>query len=286
MNTMRTVGQVAGFSLMVAPMALIGQSAFATPTCPTTTPAATLVAPGICEVAFTEAGDYTFTAPAGITKLQAVVVGGGASAWLFNGLYGGGGGDVQFFDDVDFSAPVEITVGAGGIYDGGIGEDSALNGELVSGGQSAGSSGNGNELYGMNGYGAAGAGAGGDAPSGDTPGVGVKASEIANGSNLFPAIDGELAFGAGGDSIVELNTSIDETPAIPGNGGNGVSLYDDGGWIYGGEDGVDGAVFLRWAPPTPLASTGVDGAGILAAGASLVAGGVVLAATRRRTQRA
>lgn len=284
-STVRNIGQVVGASLVLSPIALVGQPAFAAGSCQTTTPEATLVAPGVCEVAFTEAGDYTFTAPSGIDKLQAVVIGGGSAAWLYNGLYGGGGGDVQFFDDVDFSAPVEITVGAGGEYDGGNGDDSVLNGDVVSGGLSEGRSGNENEGFGYGvDYGAAGAGAGGDAPSSDVPGVGIAASDIAGGSDLFPATDSELDFGAGGDTVTGVDVPVDETPDIPGNGGNGRLITDDGGWLYSGDDGVSGAVYLRWS--IGLAATGFDANGLALGGVAVAAGGAVIAASRRRAQRA
>jgi hypothetical protein len=286
----RTVGHVTGVSLMLAPVALVGNSAFAAGSCQTTIPAATLVSAGICEVSFTEAGDFTFTAPSGIAKLQAVVVGGGSAAWsAANNLYGGGGGDVEFFDDVDVSTPIEIVVGAGGEYDSGVGEDSEINGDVVNGGDYSGISGNGNDwatdpVY-VNFV--AGGGAGGDAPSEALGGPGLKASEVAAGSDLFPASANELEFGAGGDSITAYNTTISSAPDVPGHGGNAtvadtLSIAPD--TILTGDDGRDGAVYLRWSPG--LAATGVDADELALGAVSLIAGGAIVVASRRRAQRA
>jgi hypothetical protein len=285
----RTVGHVTGVSLMLAPVALVGTSAFAAGSCQTTTPTATLVAPGICEVAFTEAGDFSFTAPSGIAKLQAVVVGGGSGAWnAANNLYGGGGGAVEFFDDVDVSAPIEIVVGAGGEYNSGVGEDSEINGDVVNGGDYSGISGNGNvwatdPVY-VNFV--AGGGAGGDAPSEALGGPGLKASEIAAGSDLFPASASEPEFGAGGDSITAYNTTIASTPDVPGHGGNAMgadTLSSPPNVYMSADDGRDGAVFLRWS--TGLAATGFDADELALGAVSLIAGGAIVVASRRRAHR-
>lgn len=282
----RTVGHVTGVSLMLAPVALVGTSAFAAGSCQTTTPAATTVAPGICEVAFTEAGEFTFTAPSGIAKLQAVVVGAGAAAWQdAAGIYGGGGGDVEFFDGVDISTPIEIVVGAGGEYDGGVGEDSEINGDVVDGGSLNGGSGNGNASFNGMEFGA-GAGAGGNATSEQVGGAGVSASDVAVGSDLFPAVSGEAEFGAGGDAPNTYNVDIGITPEIPGNGGNARQLVPNmgpGSTLYG-DDGRDGAVFLRWS--TGLAATGFDADELALGAVSLIAGGAIVVASRRRAQRA
>jgi hypothetical protein len=276
-TTLRATGQITGLSLIVAPLALVGQSAFATATCQTTTPAATLVAPGVCGVEFTEAGDYTFNAPSGITKLHAVVVAGGASAQDYFGIYGGGGGDVQFFDVVDFDQPIDLTVGAGGQWSSANGDDSILNGDIVPGGWMTNSGNNNSEACDMNSeFFCAGGGAGGDAPSRVDGGAGVLASDVAGNSDLFPEIDGEPEFGAGGDAILDGSSTIEDTPNIPGHGGNAFSQSTGG-------DGIDGAVYLRWpAPADSLASTGFDVTSGIAAAGAVTAGAAILVATRRR----
>ena len=282
----RSVGHVTGVSLMLAPVALVGTSAFAAGSCQTTTPAATTVAPGICEVAFTEAGEFTFTAPSGIAKLQAVVVGGGSAAWTDEaGVYGGGGGDVEFFDDVDVSAPIDIVVGRGGTFDDGIGADSEINGDVVDGGGVGGTSGNGYPSFNGAEFGA-GAGAGGSATSEQVAGPGVSASEVAVGGSLFPATVGEPEFGAGGVAPNAYSVDVGATPEIPGNGGNARQLVPNmgpGSTLYG-DDGRDGAVFLRWS--TGLAATGFDADELALGAVSLIAGGAIVVAARRRAQRA
>ncbi|MEY4477407.1 MAG: hypothetical protein RJA31_911 [Actinomycetota bacterium] len=276
----RTVGHVTGLSLIVAPLALVGQSAFATATCQTTTPAATLVAPGVCGVEFTEAGDYTFNAPSGITKLHAVVAGGGSAAWSALGLYAGGGGDVQFFDVTDFDEPLELTVGAGGDADVNEGEDSVLNGSVVSGGGSTGFSGNGNDPVNASNQFGSGGGSAGDAVSLGVGGPGVTPSEVAGDSVLFPEIDGEPELGTGGSSITDSSQTIDSAPDDPGHGGNVTTELT-------GDNGNDGAVYLRWpAPADSLASTGFDATSGIAAAGAVAAGAAILVATRRRAVRA
>ncbi len=87
-------------------------SAF-TGTCPTTVPAATLVADGVCEVRMTASG--SFTPPAGIAKLSAVLVGaGGGAAYTTDGFYAGDGGSVTYIDSVSLAGPIPVVVGVGG----------------------------------------------------------------------------------------------------------------------------------------------------------------------------
>ena len=83
-------------------------SAFAAGECGT---GATLVADGICEVTFLETPDSAWTPPAGITKLQALLVGaGGSGNHDGSDPYGGGAGGVQLYELATTGA-VTIRVG-------------------------------------------------------------------------------------------------------------------------------------------------------------------------------
>ncbi|HXR45617.1 MAG TPA: hypothetical protein VN759_12455, partial [Pseudolysinimonas sp.] len=82
--------------------------------CPDTTPAAVLVADGICEVRFTASG--VFTPPAGIATLSGILVGGGGGAISFDPVYivAGKGGAVLAVDALPVDGDLEIEIGIGG----------------------------------------------------------------------------------------------------------------------------------------------------------------------------
>lgn len=243
----RHVAAFAGLGIAAAPLIATSTPALATDPCGTSDPAATEVSAGICEVAFSSAGDFTFTAPTGVAKLTAVIVGAGGGSGADNtGAYAGGGGNVVYVGSVDVGAPVAITVGLGA--DGGPqGESSSVNADVATGGYSgmntptgpcdcAGTSGNGNAgSYYWNGANDTGAGGGaGGAAFLDAPGLGMSASNVANDTELWPALAGEPLYGAGGNASINPGS-------IVGNAG-------DGAIADGVSAGNDGLVILRWAP--------------------------------------
>ena len=72
--TLKAAGSLlASAGVASAAMAMVPGVAFAATDCGT----GTEVSSGICEKAYTTAGDYTFTAPSGVTKVSAILVGGG-----------------------------------------------------------------------------------------------------------------------------------------------------------------------------------------------------------------
>ena len=244
-----------------------------------------LVGDDICQVTYYIPGEFTWDVPSGVDQIAAIVIGGGAGSSAGVVGYGGGAGEVEFYNNVVLQGEdsVSVTVGSGGDSAvggwGDDGEDSVLsdagNTVVASGGHGDGTSGSGYSSTTAAGradtY-------GGGAKNGATdqgPGEGFLTSEtgFAPASDLFPE-------------------NVDSM--VLGQGGSGVSVPTEGGYGWGGssngtsdlEDGYDGAVIFRWFIPeaasTPLASTGVDAApmGIAAAG-MLVAGGVGLAIARR-----
>lgn len=243
--------------------------------CPTPS---VLIAPGICQVVFTTSG--TFTAPSGVTKLTAVVVGGGGGAYTFtSNTYGGGAGEVVYTDAIALTGDSAVVVGAGGSHL----TAPPMNGELSSigssvqalGGEGApwfsfvgGTSGNGNIGAALTSGGGGGGGARAAATSAGV-GTGYKLSEIPGvDSSLWPtstdvAIDPTVGMGGLG------NVASPPTPASPFGFGGGL----------GNLDGYSGVVIVRFAPIAEvLAVTGSSLGNLwfvpalaLASGASFVA---------------
>ncbi len=273
----------AGAGVLAAPLAFASTAAFAAADCGT----GTEVSAGICEQAFTTAGDSTFTAPSGVTKVSAIIVGagGGASAYGSDGAYGGGGGEVVFVDSVDASSPVELTVGEGGgisadFGDASAGGDSSFGSTVAVGGTGGtftggGTSGNGNEGSHVDPDLGAGGGAG-DATTDCVSGAGLTASEVALGSSLFPATSGEAIFGAGGScDAITLGS-------FTGTAGSGGSVSGDFGAATA-DVGEDGAVIIRWGA---LPDTGMSvQPWMIGAGVATVAAGALFASGVLRTRR-
>ena len=123
----RTIAFVAGGSAIAAPIAFIGGPALGIQSECSGVAGATEVAEGVCEMRYDSAGDYEFTAPEGVSKVAALIVGGGGGAFykvsnpdessefpeLRQIAYAGGGGDVIMMEYTDFGTR-QITVGAGG----------------------------------------------------------------------------------------------------------------------------------------------------------------------------
>ena len=238
----RRLTALTSLGLVATPLIAVATPALAADACGTTDPAATEVRPGVCEVQFVEAGTYTFSAPSGVAKLTALIVGAGGG-WANTGgpdAYGGGGGAVVYVTAVDTTSPVAIEVGLGVDGSSNAGGSSSVNSDVAAGGFSGlrdgvtgcmcgGSSGNGNAGWTDQIFGAGG-GAGGAAPDQYSGGPGVTASEAANDADMWPALAGEPAYGAGGDVIV--------LPSIAGVAGSGANTD--------AASGEDGLVILRW----------------------------------------
>ncbi|MEY4477423.1 MAG: hypothetical protein RJA31_927, partial [Actinomycetota bacterium] len=101
-STFSTAGLLFGAAMLPA------GSAFAADGCGSD---ATLVDTGICEVVFTETPDSSWTPPAGISTIQALLVGAGGTGYEASGdSYGGGGGGVELVE-LDTTGAVTVTVG-------------------------------------------------------------------------------------------------------------------------------------------------------------------------------
>jgi len=276
-----TASSVAALTAM--PVALMSSAASAS-SCPTPS---TLVAPGVCQILVTQS--ETLNLPSGITKLSAILVGGGGGSVTSYGTYGGGGGAVTYIDQVSTSAPLVITIGAGGDStiepptDGGTTSIAGYSSANALGGQTAfitngvgqpGASGNGNAADSSNP--AFNAGGAGGAGSSVAPGPGLLPSSVSGvDSTLFPVIAGEVELGAGG-------AGGDTTPA-PANSGRGGTLADG---TAANQVGGSGEVILRFAAPVELAHTGANTGLVATIAAGLIASGAALVvATRRRFSR-
>lgn len=241
----------------------------------------------ICVVTFNLSSSTDWTVPDGIDRLAAVLVGGGGGSVSFVGVgYAGGGGEVIYVSDVDPADVVDIVVGEdGNITNNGDGQDSSFGPYVARGGEH----GEWDSTLGDSGNGNAGAAVNGDIDSGlygggaKTPATPTSAGEgyllsdpeLTEGDELFPAVDGAHAWGAGG--------GLGTIPNVTGYG-EGASAT-----AANSSTGTQGAVMFRWnvtdvQTDSDLAATGVDAntigitAGVLgAAGVGLA----VLAAARR-----
>lgn len=245
----------------------------------------------------------TYTVPAGVTKVDAMLVGGGGggAGGAVNFASGGGGGAGGFgIYSALAVAPGEVfdlVVGSGGIASG---ERSGLPGNA--GGQTSLSLSS--QVLSENG------GSGGGAASSGTPGVagaGGASGDSYNGGSAASILNG-LVSGSGGSAIsaggsttsltVGHTSDFTGTSVTYANGGGGAyvdspwaglhlsgagsSTYGSGGYggkgsigsysyAYGGGNGVQGVIVLRWATPTLYSgqvdrgSTFINGAQIKAA---------------------
>ena len=284
---LRTFALASGAGLAVVPLAFAATPSFAATDCGE----GIEVSAGICEKAYTTAGDYTFTAPSSVAKMSAVLVGGGQGGGvdLFPDgeflAYAGGGGGVLFVDSVSPSAPVAISVGAGGAADFSGGGDTTV-GLHVAGGGGTGdaipSSGSPQENAGFlvepdpPAVLFSGGGAGGT-PTSCAAGPGVTASSVAAGSSLFPALLGEPMFGEGGScSGVTL---VSEAGA-----GKGGDVYTELSPVPVADPGADGAVILRWTPGLPDTGVSIQ-PWLIGASVAGVFGGALLASGALRARR-
>ncbi len=258
---------------------------------------ATLLPNSRCEVVETASG--TFTPPAGVTSLEALVVGAGG-AGLTAG-YGGGGGDVQIValgptGDVTY----EVGVGTGG--DGGAstvtqgGVTTSANGGFISTRLfSGGDSGNGNSSMGGGGSGA------GDSAMSSDGGPGIVVSTLS--STLF--LDDDACYGGGGAEVLTTapyptatcggaweenyvqgtsgvagDESADYHDVVPNSGGGATSFIvpGDNGSSRSDHPGADGVVIFRYKlasvasmPDTGLTTVSLVATGTFAAGLLLAA---------------
>lgn len=198
-------------ALLASGLFLVGTgvgTAQASPSCPA---GSTEVATGICEIRFTNASTPTsFTPPAGITFLEALLVGaGGTGGWDSNGdVRGGGGGEVRVVS-LGTTGDVTIVVGARGDCIEGQCSDSTASsvtqasltetaqpGALASSGGASGA-----------GYaGAYGGGGAGGAANGYNGGAGVIVqSLVAQRSSMF--LDDTDCYGGGGAIALHNHTT-------------------------------------------------------------------------------
>ncbi len=286
----RNIALASGAGLAIVPLAFAATPSFAAADCGE----GTEVTAGICEKAYTTAGDYTFTAPSSVAKMSAVLVGGGQGGVYIEGFaaYGGGGGGVVFVDSVDISGPIAVTVGAAGVFGVSLSGDTTVGANAAGGGggvvgdpfvpQVVVQSGSPQEFLGWHEPPASLPGIGSGGGAGGTPtdcaaGPGLTASEVAAGSSLFPAVLGEPELGQGGSC-----SGI--TVASEAGAGKGGDVFGEIPNIEA-EAGTDGAVIFRWAAAS-LPDTGVSvQPWLIGASVAGVLGGALLASGALRARR-
>ena len=250
---------------------------------------------GFGEVAFTTPGTTTWTAPAGVTSVNVVAVGGGGAGNLYNNGYntGGGGGGLGWKNNITVTPgnSYTVVVGQGGqrTYNGGAagsGNDSYfINTSTVKGGGGAGAApnnaaggsytgdgggagGNGANITNKNPVGTvvgSGGGAGGYSGNGGQGGANKQASPLAgqagSGGGGAGGGDGSGYGDGGGVGIFGEGASgaAGENMGNPGSGGTG-KVYGGGGQYW--EPGGDGAVRIMWGSGRAFPSTNasLDGA--------------------------
>ncbi|WP_172956085.1 fibronectin type III domain-containing protein [Rhodoluna limnophila] len=249
-----------------------------------------------CVVKFTNVGSTTWNTPAGVTKVRALVVGGGASG--NRGIYGvyygagGGGGEVKDLSNLSVGSGAKtVTVGAGGqgvlAADNTVGSSGTLsqfdstqarpgqpanNTRTNNAGTIGGTSGSG--FLGGNGgadgdvdcnddgCAAGGGGGAGGAGSGLDGGVGVQ-SNIENGTTSVMYGSGgggktSGSFGAVSDGAGKADGTVNANAAI-NRGGGGADPAGYATTSVRGGDGGSGVVILRYAIPTLEIARSADG---------------------------
>jgi len=180
------------------------------------------IAPG--QQAYTSPGTYTWVAPAGVTSVSVVAVGGGATGM------GQGGVAPLNGDNSSFNATVIAYGGqgqTGGTNSGCDGGGAGGNGGNASGARSGGGGGAGgySNSGGVGGNASAGGGNGGSGAGGGAGGGFGQSSSVREGSGGGVGILGAGSNGAGGTAASRLGKG--------GSGGGDPQPFNDGG-LYGG----------------------------------------------------
>lgn len=308
----RTVGAIAATSLLGSVLFTgFGSAAFAATSCPA---GSTAVSASICEVSFTTPGETVWQVPAGVTSIEALLVGAGGAS---DGEYGGGGGDVRIVE-LDATGNVTVVVGAGGTYslDGnGTGGETSVTQNSVSEtagpgtGKVADWGGTSGSALKSTGFGGSGAGAAATSVNG---GAGVTVNVLP--SLLFSDVDDCFGGGGAGLKYISANStpsstsatcgggyftviadslSVKEFDAVANSGGGAAPLgTTPAQWPWGEADGAAGQVVLRFTvqeqpadTSRQLANTG-SGTNAFAWGVAALTGlmGAALAFTARRRQ--
>lgn len=292
-----TASVIFGASLV----AVGGGSVAMAESCPT---GSTLVSAGVCEVVFTSTPVSNWTPPAGTTKLQALLVGGGGAGGYSNadvvGLGGGGGGVMLV--DLASTGDVTVVVGAGRTAILSVTHTSSVTQGGTTTTADAGTSGTGttggvSPSYRSTGYGGAGAGG---TTSTNAGGVGLVVSALPGAASSLFAGDttcyggGGAAQGAivscGGGNVAEVAPQSDPAQSLPraNSGGGGGATYAPfgGGISVIAQDGADGIVVLRFSGAT-LPDTGTKDLSAMAwtAAGSLIVGAGALALAARLSAR-
>lgn len=190
------------------------------------------------EQLFTSSGSWT--APTGVTRVEAIVVGPGGGGGGYNtstafpGSNGGSGGVAIGNYAVTPGTSYTVTIGAGGAAGGNNANGSG--GGTTSFGSFASATGGGGGLQGSGGAGTPGTGSGGTVRN---------TSILLTGYGVTP-LNGIWLRGnaTGSTAAVAWSAGADYSPGAAGSGGQG----DDMGNSYNnGTGGVNGTVYLRWA---------------------------------------
>jgi hypothetical protein len=206
----------------------------------------------------TDATQYTWIPPAGVTKAEVFLVGGGAAA---TSRIGGGGGYTRTEKIESKTFVGSIRVGNGGVGNGGSGHASQFGTFVANGGNMMnGGSGGGGQSTG-NGCSSHAGGAGGSNGSDGVPSTQTEGGTPGTGQGTttreFGEANGTLYAGGGGGASCDSGKTASGGAGGGGRGGasNGQGTHHLGGGGGGvasgtGRNGGSGIVVVRFYPPT------------------------------------
>jgi len=262
---------------------------------------------GDCVIEFKNTGTANWTVPAGITSVQALVVGGGGAggrATNSGGAGGGGAGGVTTHSNFSVSGTVTVIVGAGAASQtlfkrGGNGNQSSFSTLIAPGGGGGGlwcdggcvdttsgnKSGSGKTVYGMAGGSGGGSGAGNEVSTGGSvtiptlPAGAVYYGNAAGGAVTGANYHGTGGGGAGGASAARTTASAGATAgglALSSSITGTAIFYAGGGGGSGGRvdagaaggSSIGGSGSIGEGYNTPIATSGLSNTGSGGGGAN------------------
>lgn len=220
---------------------------------------------------FTTAGSSTFTPPAGVSKVEVLVVGGGGGGGETIGGGGGGGGVVHNLAYAVTGSPITVTVGAGGAGGTGAGYPAGTKGADSVFGTITALGGGAGGGYNVNATGTGGSGGGRGAANGaggaNTAGQGCAGGISNNNANSGAGgggagtVGGTSSSGSCGAGGTGYLCAITGTPVWYAGGGGGGARIPSGGTAARGGVGGGGAGGTGIAATSGTVNTGGGGGG-------------------------
>ena len=219
-------------------------------------------------------GGGTWTVPAGVTTVDAIVVAGGGGGAGAGGGGGGGGGVLAHTTfAVTPAASVTVTVGAGGAGSnstsgtdsyGTVGDNSVFSTLTAFGGGRGGAyeiTGGGGGTGGNGGSGGGGGGSTANTPGGSATQTDQGGTGYGNAGGQGKSQAGSLYVAGGGGGSAGVGAGGTSSPATGGNGGSGQLLSTWASYGDSGKFGGGGGGGAHWYPGTTKGGQGGTGGG-------------------------